>query len=121
MKVVPGVGGQREGVNGEGLVAGGEEPKDQGRTGKSPEHSSPPNQTALSQDHAAPEDAMPESESQSESEELTKKLLAAYQGTLDLAEDLPAVVWVRWNRQGLGRFEGQVRQDARERGGASGY
>jgi hypothetical protein len=104
MKGVPGVGGQREGVNGEGLVAGGEEPKDQGRTGKSPEHSSPPNQTALSQDHAAPEDAMPESESQSESEELTKKLLAAYQGTLDLAEDLPAVVWVRWNRQGLGRF-----------------
>jgi len=47
---------------------------------------------------------MPESESQSESEELTKKLLAAYQGALDLAEDLPAVVWIRWGRKGLGRF-----------------
>jgi hypothetical protein len=36
--------------------------------------------------------------------ELTKKLLAAYQGTLDMAEELPAVVWVRWGRDGFWRF-----------------
>jgi hypothetical protein len=111
MRGVLGVEGQREAANGEGLVAGGEEPKDQRRTAQTPEHPSPPEQTTepsdrlvLSQDHPAPEDATPESESQSESEELTKKLLAAYQGTLDLAEDLPAVVWIRWGRKGLGRF-----------------
>lgn len=112
VKVVPGVEGQREAVNGEEVVAGGEEPKEQRRTPQvAPEHSSPSDQTTepsdrlvLSQDHPAPEDATPESESQSESEELTKKLLAAYQGTLDLAEDLPAVVWIRWGRKGLGRF-----------------
>ena len=112
MKGVLGVAGQRQAASGEGLVAGGEEPKDQRRTAQAPEHSSPPEQKTtepadrlvLSQDHPAPADATPESESQSESEELTKKLLAAYQGTLDLAEDLPAVIWIRWGGKGLGRF-----------------
>jgi hypothetical protein len=111
MKGVLGVEGQREAANGEGLVAGGEEPKDQRRAAQAPEHSSLPEQTTepsdrlvLSQDHPAPQDVTPESESQSESEELTKKLLVAYQETLDLAEDLPAVVWVRWGRNGLGQF-----------------
>ena len=98
-------------MNREEWVSGGEEPKDQKRTAQTPEHSSPPDQTTepsdrlvVSQDHPAPADATPGSESQSESEELTKKLLAAYQGTLDMAEDLPAVVWVRWGRKGLGHF-----------------
>ena len=98
-------------MNRDEVVAGGEEPKGQRRTAQAPEHSSPPEQTtepsdrlALSQDHPAPADATPGSEAQSESEALTKKLLAAYQGTLDLAEDLPAVVWVRWGRKGLGHF-----------------
>jgi hypothetical protein len=58
----------------------------------------------VSQDHATPAAATPESEAQRESEERTKELLAAYQGTLDVAEDLPAVVWVRWGGNGLGRF-----------------
>jgi hypothetical protein len=49
-------------------------------------------------------DATSESGAPSESEERTKELLAAYQGTLDVAEDLPAVVWVRWGDKGLGRF-----------------
>jgi hypothetical protein len=98
-------------VNREELVAGDEDPKDQRRTAQAPEHSSPPDQKAQSsdrlvpsQDHPAPEDAAPESEPQSDSEELTKKLLAAYQGTLDMAEDLPAIVWVRRGRNGLGHF-----------------
>ena len=38
------------------------------------------------------------------SEERTKKLLAGYQRTLDVAEGLPAVVWVRWGDKGLGRL-----------------
>ena len=60
---------------------------DQQRTADTPEHSSPP-----------------ESGAQRESEERTKKLLGAYQETLDVAEELPAVVWVRWGGKGLGRF-----------------
>ena len=58
----------------------------------------------LSQDHPAPAQATPGSDSQSDSEELTRRLLGAYQGTLDLAEDLPAVVWVRWGKNGLWRY-----------------
>ncbi len=50
--------------------------------------------------HSSP----PKSGVQRESEERTKELLAAYQGTLDVAEDLPAVVWVRWGEKGLGRL-----------------
>lgn len=98
-------------MNREESVAGDEDPKDKRRTAQAPEHSSSPDQSTepsdrlvLSQDHPAPADASPELESQSESEELTKKLLVAYQGTLDTAEDLPAVVWVRWGRNGLGHF-----------------
>ena len=98
-------------MNREESVAGDEGPRDQQRTAQAPEHSSSSDQTTepsdglvLSQDHPAPADASPALESQSESEELTKKLLAAYQGRLDMAEDLPAVVWVRWGRNGLGHF-----------------
>lgn len=58
----------------------------------------------LSQDHPEPAQATPGSDSQSDSEELTRRLLGAYQGTLDLAEDLPAVVWVRWGTIGLWRY-----------------
>src|ERR687889_2039847 len=40
-----------------------------------------------------------------ESEEQgTKSLLAAYQQTFEVVEDLPAVVWVRWRGKGLRRF-----------------
>ena len=91
-------------------VAGTEEPKDPPRTAETPAHSSPPerapDRSEVSQEHATPADAMPpESGAQRrESEERTKELLAAYQGTLDVAEDLPAVVWVRWGDRGLGHF-----------------
>ena len=56
------------------------------------------------EEHATPVDATPESGAPSESEERTKELLAAYQGTLEVAGDLPAVVWVRWGDRGLGHF-----------------
>ena len=56
------------------------------------------------EDHTTSLDATSESGAPSESEERTKELLAAYQGTLEVAEDLPAVVWVRWGDRGLGHF-----------------
>lgn len=102
--------GKKDGLDREESVAGTEESKDQQRTAETPEHSSPPDQTAgpsdhsVLQDHTMPAAATPESGAPSESEERTKELLAAYQGTLDAAEDLPAVVWVRWGDKGLGRF-----------------
>ena len=59
---------------------------------------------ASQEEHTTSLDATLESGAPSESEERTKELLGAYQGTLDVAEDLPAVVWVRWGDKGLGRF-----------------
>ena len=56
------------------------------------------------EDHTSSLDATSESGAPSESEERTKQLLAAYQGTLEVAEDLPAVVCVRWGDRGLGHF-----------------
>jgi hypothetical protein len=56
------------------------------------------------QDHSTPAATTPESGAPSESEKRTKELLAAYRGTLAVAEDLPAIVWVRWSEKGLGRF-----------------
>src|ERR687889_2671004 len=37
-------------------------------------------------------------------EQRTKRLLAAYQQTFEVVEDLPAVVWVPWRGKGLRRF-----------------
>ena len=102
--------GKKDSLDGEESVGGTEGPKDQQRTPETPEHSSPPDQTAVPsdhsvlQDHTTPAAATPEPGAPSESEERTKELLAAYQGTLDVAEDLPAVVWLRWGEKGLGRF-----------------
>lgn len=102
--------GKKDGLDREELVGGTERPKHQQRTPETPEHSSPPDQTAVPsdhsvlQDHTTPAAATPESGAPSESEERTKELLGAYQGTLEVAEDLPAVVWVRWGEKGLGRF-----------------
>jgi hypothetical protein len=38
------------------------------------------------------------------SEERVRGLLGAYQETLEAVEDLPAVVWVPWDRKGPGRY-----------------
>jgi hypothetical protein len=103
---------KKDGLDREDPVGGTEGPKDHQRAAETPEHSSPPDQTSVEpsdhsvvyQDHTTPAAAASESGAPSESEERTKELLAAYQGTLDLAEDLPAVVWVRWDDKGRGRF-----------------
>jgi hypothetical protein len=105
------LGEKRDRLGREDPVAGIGGPEDRRRAEETPEHSSPPDRppepsdrSELSQDHTTPAAATPESGGQREAEERTKELLAAYQGTLDLAEDLPAVVWVRWGDKGLGRF-----------------
>src|SRR5215216_4743263 len=90
------------------------EPKDQ-RSIPDAEHATPPYPTGeppddlsgLYQEHnTSPPVPTPESGAQRhESEEQgTKSLLAAYQQTLEVVEDLPAVVWVRWRGKGLRRF-----------------
>ena len=102
--------GKKDSLDREESVAGTEGPKDQQRTAQKPEHSSPdqtagPSDYSVLQEHTTPAAATTESGAPSESEERTKKLLAAYQGTLEVTEDLPAVVWVRWwGEKGLLRF-----------------
>src|SRR5919106_770316 len=59
------------------------------------------------QDHTtSPPVPTPESGAQGggSEEPRTKRLLAAYQQTFEVVEDLPAVVWVRWRGKGLRRF-----------------
>src|SRR5918994_7249464 len=93
-----------------------EEPKDQ-RGMPDPQHATPPHPTGeppvdlsvLHQDHnntSPPVPTTPESGAQRrESEEQrTKSLLAAYQQTFEVVEDLPAVVLVPWRGKGLRRF-----------------
>jgi hypothetical protein len=45
-----------------------------------------------------------EEEAREESEERIRGLLKAYQATLNMVEDLPAVVWVPWGRKGVGHY-----------------
>src|SRR5215210_2414996 len=89
------------------------EPKDQ-RSIPDPQHAPPPYPTGdppdglsgLYQEHnTSPPLPTPESAAQGEFEEQrTKRLLAAYQQTFEVVEDLPAVVWVPWRAKGLRRF-----------------
>jgi hypothetical protein len=105
-------GEKRDRLGREDPVAGIGGPEDRRRPAETPGHPSPPDRppepsdrSEAPQEHAAPANAKPaKSGAQREAEERTKELLAAYQGTLDAAEDLPAVVWVRWGGKGLGRF-----------------
>ena len=91
-----------------------EEPKDQ-RSMPDLQHASSPYPTGeplgdlsgLYQDHTtSPPLPTPESEAQggASEEQRTKSLLAAYQQTFEVVEDLPAVVWVPWRGKGLRRF-----------------
>src|SRR5918994_1961052 len=91
-----------------------EEPKDQ-RSMPDPEHAPPPYPTGeppddilglYQEDHnSSPPVQTPEVGAQGGSEEQrTKNLLAAYQQTFEVVEDLPAVVWVPWRGKGLRRF-----------------
>jgi len=92
-----------------------EEPKDQRSIPDPQHHATPPypsggspvDLSGLYQAHnTSPPLPTPESGAQRhESEEQrTKSLLAAYQQTFEVVEDLPAVVWVRWRGKGLRRF-----------------
>src|SRR3712207_3943258 len=87
-----------------------EEKRDPVPAAHSQESSPNPDQTAQpsspepSEDHANPEGTTPEQEARQESEERIRGLLEAYQETLDTVEDLPAVVWVPWDRKGPGSY-----------------
>jgi hypothetical protein len=90
-------------------LTGGEK-RDPEPAANTPESSPNPDQTAEpsspepSEDHANPEVMTPEQEVRQESEERLRGLLKAYQQTLDTVEELPAVVWVPWDRKGPGRY-----------------
>jgi hypothetical protein len=57
-----------------------------------------------SEEHTSQEGTTPEQEAGRESEERVRELLEAYQETLNTVEDLPAVVWVPWDRKGPGSY-----------------
>jgi hypothetical protein len=84
-----------EGKNGPGKevppAVTGAEKGDQEPAGDAPEGSPGPDQTA---EPSTPEPSV----------ERVKGLLEAYQETLDAIEELTAVVWVPWDRKGLGRY-----------------
>jgi hypothetical protein len=90
-------------------VTGGEkrDPEPAANTPKSspnPDQTAEPSSPESSQDHANPEDTTPEQEARRESEERVRGLLKAYQETLDTVEELPAVIWVPWDRKGPGSY-----------------
>ena len=102
--------GKRDRLGREDPVGSTDGPNGQRRKAPIPGHSSPPDQSseersnrslASQEEHTTSLDAPSESGAPSESEERTKELLGAYQRTLEVAEDLPAVVWVRWGEKGL--------------------
>ena len=74
------------------------------KSSPNPDQTAEPSSQEPSEDHANPEDTTPEQEARRESEERIRELLRAYQETLDTVEDLPAVVWVPWDRKGPGRY-----------------
>ena len=71
---------------------------------------SPPDPTAESpapepsEDAESPEEMTPEQEAAQETQKRLEELLEAYQETLDMVEDLPAVVWVPWDRKRPGSY-----------------
>jgi hypothetical protein len=57
-----------------------------------------------SEDAESPEEMTPEQEAAQETQNRLEELLGAYQETLDMVEDLPAVVWVPWDRKRPGSY-----------------
>ena len=51
-----------------------------------------------------PEGTTPEQEARREFGERLRGLLQAYKDTLNTVKDLPVVVWVPWDRKGVGRY-----------------
>jgi hypothetical protein len=70
-----------------------------------PDQAADPSGPGPSEDSADPEGTTtPELEAKQGSEERVRGLLKAYQEVLEAVEELPAVVWVPWDRKGLGRY-----------------
>jgi hypothetical protein len=69
-----------------------------------PDQTADPSGPGPSEDSADPEGTTPEQEAKQESEERMRGLLEAYQEVLEAVEELPALVWVTWDRKGLGRY-----------------
>jgi hypothetical protein len=91
-------------------VTGGER-RDPGPEAVADENSLSSEQTAepshdpeIPEDYANQEGTTPEKEARLESEEHLRALLQAYQETLDTLEELPAVVWVPWDRKRPGSY-----------------
>jgi hypothetical protein len=74
------------------------------KSSPNPDQTAEPSSPEPSEDHANPEGTTPEQDARRESEERIRGLLKAYQETLDTVENLPAVVWVPWDRKGPGRY-----------------
>jgi hypothetical protein len=74
------------------------------KSSPNPDQTAEPSSPEPSEDHANPEGTTTEQEARRESEERIRGLLEAYQETLNTVEDLPAVVWVPWDRKGPGRY-----------------
>jgi hypothetical protein len=83
----------------EAPAVAGAEKENPGPAADTPE--SPPDPT---DDQANSEDTTPEQEAAQETQERLEELLEAYQRTLDAIEDLPAVVWVPWDRKRPGSY-----------------
>jgi hypothetical protein len=69
-----------------------------------PDQTAEPSSPEPSEGPANPEVMTPEQEARQESEERIRGLLKAYQETLDTVEELPAVVWVPWDRKRPGSY-----------------
>ena len=74
------------------------------KSSPNPDQTAEPSSPEPSEDQANPEGMTPEQEARRESEERLRGLLKAYQETLDTVEELPAVVWVPWDRKGPGSY-----------------
>jgi hypothetical protein len=75
------------------------------KSSSNPDQKSEPSSPESFEDHANQEGTTPEQqEAREESEERIRGLLKAYQATLNMVEDLPAMVWVPWGRKGPGRY-----------------
>ena len=100
--------GSKDGAGKEDPIAlTGQGKGDPGPAANTPNSSPNPDQAAESsgpEPSEDPEGTTPEQEARQEYGGRIRGLLKAYQETLDTVEELPAVVWVPWDRKGPGRY-----------------
>jgi hypothetical protein len=73
-------------------------------SGSQPASTTGPPGPAPSEDDASPKGLAPGQETGQDSRERLVELLGAYQETLDTVEELPAVVWLHWDRKKPGSY-----------------